>query len=193
MSRLIHPSNIQTRRPRLILFGAMANYISVPIIAELVRRTEENPHDGNSVKAMASSVLSHYFPADKGYGVTAAPNRGSRSADSMMLQIKHCLPDRHIVDHMFIDANWGADSTKSSLERLQEAVNHGKMNCGRCWVLLIQGCDFHFYHYDVNRPGQARLIPWYPSARQENCFQARRANFEIDWMLRHMAQRNTIR
>ncbi|OJD12508.1 hypothetical protein ACJ73_09340 [Blastomyces percursus] len=170
----------------------MANYISLPILDELVRFAEHDSEYEDSAKAMASGVLNYYFPATNGFTVAPEQNRNDHS-DFIILRIQRRFPgDRGVVDHTLAEAKKTADSVQAALEQLENALENANTEFGRCWAILVHGCTFYFYEYHLNLPLNARLIPWGPPGQlSRNSFHARNDSVAIDWMLRHMGQNNT--
>ena len=83
----------------------MANYISIPILDELVHFAEQDSKYEDAVKAMSSSILVHYFPPLKGFSVVSEQNRNNHYADYIVLRIQRRFPgDRGIVDHTVVEA-----------------------------------------------------------------------------------------
>ncbi|KFY82123.1 hypothetical protein V500_10806 [Pseudogymnoascus sp. VKM F-4518 (FW-2643)] len=58
----------------------MAVYISVPILDEVVRSVEDDP-TSEAVKAMASGILSYYFPLVNGYVAALEHNQNNHGED----------------------------------------------------------------------------------------------------------------
>lgn len=44
----------------------MAEYLTMPILNELIRRVEEDPRNEDAMKAMTSGILTYDFPIDQG-------------------------------------------------------------------------------------------------------------------------------
>ena len=88
----------------------MANYISIPILDELVHFAEQDFKYEDAVKAVSSSILVHYFPPLKGFSVVSEQNRNNHYADYIVLRIQRRFPgDRGIVDHTVVEAEKQAD------------------------------------------------------------------------------------
>lgn len=171
----------------------MAVYLSQPILDELVQFVENDPTYEDSVKAMASGILSYYFSAANGYAVAPGRNRNNNFVDFFILRIQSRFPgERGLIDHTVAGAKRASDQLQASLESLENALEHANTQFGRCWAIMIDGIDFKFYEYHRNLPEHARLIPWGPPNQQpRNSFHARNDSAELDWMLRHMAQNDT--
>lgn len=91
-----------------------------------------------------------------------------------------------------VEATRTGDSLQSSLEQLEDTLNHANTELGRCWAIIIHGVNFKFYEYHRNPSAQTCLVPWGPPGQQhQNSFHVRDGSAEIDWMLRHMAQNST--
>lgn len=171
----------------------MAVYLSIPILDELVRFVENDSTYEDAVKAMASGILSYYFPPTNGYTVAPEQNRNDNYADFIILRIQRRFPgDRGVIDHTVAEAKRTSDPLGASLEQLENALEHANTEFKRCWAIMIHGYTFKFYEYHGNLPAHARLIPWGPpNQAQQNSFHARIDSLAIDWMLRHMAQNDT--
>lgn len=169
----------------------MANYISIPILDELVRFAEQDSRYEDAVKAMSSSILVHYFPPLNGFSVVSEHNRNNHYADYIVLRIQRRFPgDRGIVDHTVVEAKKQTDPLDGSLEQLENALENSNTEFGRCWALLIRGVEFMFYEYHQHRPVNNRLLPWGHQPGQ-NTYHVRRDSEIIDWMLRRMVQQDT--
>ena len=169
----------------------MANYISIPILDELVHFAEQDSKYEDAVKAMSSSILVHYFPPLKGFSVVSEQNRNNHYADYIVLRIQRRFPgDRGIVDHTVVEAKKQTDPLDGSLEQLENALENSNNEFGRCWALLIRGVEFMFYKYHQHRPVNNRLLPWGHQPGQ-NTYHVQRDSEIIDWMLRRMIQQDT--
>ncbi|OAX79336.1 hypothetical protein ACJ72_06343 [Emergomyces africanus] len=171
----------------------MANYLSLPILDELVRFVEEDALHEDSIKAMVSGILNYYFPAINGFTVISKKNRPRNITDFIILQIQQLFPgDCSVVDHTVAEAKKDTDSITAALEQFENALEQANTEFGRCWAMLIHGCNFHFFEYHIHLPVGERLIPWVPPNRSsQNLFHGRNDSITIDWMLRHMGQNNT--
>ncbi|EEH11157.1 predicted protein [Histoplasma capsulatum G186AR] len=171
----------------------MANYLSLPILHELVQFAEEDALYEDSIKAMASGILNYYFPATNGFTVAPEQNRQGNIADFIILRIQRRFPgDRGVVDHTVAEAKRDTDSITAALEQLENALEQANTEFGRCWAMLIHGCNFQFFEYHIHLPAGERLIPWGPPNQpSQNLFHCRNESVTIDWMLRHMGQNNT--
>lgn len=168
----------------------MANYISIPMLDELVHFAEQDSKYEDAVKAMSSSILVHYFPPLKGFSVVSEQNRNNHYADYIVLRIQRRFPgDRGIVDHTVVEAKKQTDPLDGSLEQLENALENSNTEFGRCWALLIRGVEFMFYKYHQHRPVNNRLLPWGHQPGQ-NTYHVQRDSEIIDWMLRRMIQQD---
>ncbi|KAE8154315.1 hypothetical protein BDV25DRAFT_136008 [Aspergillus avenaceus] len=167
-----------------------APYISIPIIDEFVRFVEEDSQYEDSVKAMALTILSHYFQAMSGYSVISEAYRNNGIPDFVIVRIQRRFPgDRSIVDHTMVEAKKTTDSLNESMEQLEGYLENANTEFGRCYGLLVRGPYFMFYEYHKQFPINDRYVPWGPPNQpHQNTFHARHDSATIDWMLRHMEQ-----
>ncbi|KAK2814332.1 hypothetical protein FQN49_008216 [Arthroderma sp. PD_2] len=169
----------------------MANYISIPILAELVQFAEHDSEHEDSAKALASGVLNYYFTAINGFIVAPEQNKSNHRPDFIILRVlRRFLGDRGVANHVIAiaEAIKQAESFERSLEQLEDVLEQGNMEFGRCWAILVRGCTFCFYEYHSNLPANSRLIPWVPPGQSQNEFHGRSDSMVVDWMLRHIAQ-----
>lgn len=168
----------------------MANYLSIPILDELVCFAEQDSEYEDAVKAMLSSILVHYFPPLDGFSVVSKQNRNNHYVDYIVLRMQHQFPgDRGIIDHTVVEVKKQTGPLDTSLKQLENALENSNTEFGRCWALLIRGVEFMFYEYHQNRPVNNRLLPWGHQPRQ-NTYHVRHDSEKIDWMLRRMIQQD---
>lgn len=164
----------------------MAAYLSLPIIQELVDLVERDPAQGNWVKALASSLLNHYFPPVNGWTVATGHTRNisNRPADSIILRIQRLLPgERKLADHIMVEAKTNStDDLDADLGQLENAIKQSHTQS--CWVVLFHGLDVLFYEYHGHLPETQRLIPTGRASKTlRNRFHVRRDSFAIEEML----------
>lgn len=170
----------------------MSVYLSVPILAEVVRSVEDES-TYEAVKAMASGILSYYFPPVNGYTVTLEHNRNDHSEYMAIFRIQRRFPgDRSTVDHTFVEVKDPRDPAEQSLDPLRGALEQSNTEFGRCWAMIIQKTNFKFYEYHSNLAVDNRLVPLGPPNQEQsrNSFHVRNDSVIIDWMLRHMIEFN---
>ncbi|KFZ10282.1 hypothetical protein V502_08222 [Pseudogymnoascus sp. VKM F-4520 (FW-2644)] len=170
----------------------MSVYLSVPILDEVVRSVEDDP-TSEAVKAMASGILSYYFPPVNGYVVALEHNRNDYIEDLIIFRIRRRFPGERItVDHTFVEVKGPTDPAEQSLDPLRGALDQSNTEFGRCWAMIIQKTNFKFYEYHSNLPVDNRLVPrGAPNQEQSrNSFHVRNDSVIIDWMLRHMIEFN---
>lgn len=176
----------------------MAVYLTIPILDELVRVVEDNPTN-EAVKAMASGILSYYFPPANGYLVVLEHIQNNFCEDMTIFRIKRRFSsDKTTFDHTFSEVRRLADPTKAdptqqSLGQLESALEQSNAKFGRCWAMIIQKTTFEFYEYHTSLPASSRLVPWSPpdQGQLRNSFHIRNDSVIIDWMLRHMVEFNS--
>lgn len=140
----------------------MAVYLSVPILDEVVRSVEDDS-TYEAVKAMASGILSYYFPPVNGYVVALEHKRNDHSEDMTIFRIQRRFPgDRSTVDHTFVEVRGPTDSADKSLDPLRGALEQSNTEFGRCWAMIIHKTNFKFYEYHSNLPVDNHLVPWGP-------------------------------
>ena len=131
----------------------MANYISIPILDELVHFAEQDSKYEDAVKAMSSSILVHYFPPLKGFSVVSEQNRNNHYADYIVLRIQRRFPgDRGIVDHTVVEAK------KKRPIHWTDRLNSSKMHLrtrtpsldvvGLCWFEASSSCSTNIINID---------------------------------------------
>lgn len=169
----------------------MANYISVPILDELVRFAEQDSRYEDAVKASSSSILAHNFSPLNSFVVAPKQNRNNHYTDFIVLRIQRRFPgDREIVDHTVVKVKRQADSLDESLKELENVLENSNTEFGCCWALLIRGVEFMFYEYHQSRPVDNRLLPWGHQLGQ-NTYHVRRDSEIIDGMFQRMIQQDT--
>ncbi|KFY05061.1 hypothetical protein O988_00292 [Pseudogymnoascus sp. VKM F-3808] len=170
----------------------MAAYLTIPILEELVRVAEDDPTD-EAVKAMASGILSYYFPPANGYLVVLEHIQNNLCEDIIIFRIKRRFPsDKTTFDHTFSEVRRLVDATQS-LDQLENALDQSSAEFGRCWAMIIQEVTFKFYEYHTSLPAGSRLVPWGPPNQEplRNSFHIRNDSVIVDWMLRHMVEFNS--
>lgn len=83
----------------------MATYLSLPAFQELIEFVENDSVYEDSVKALANSMLTYYFPIANGWIVAPEQNRNDSFADFMVLRVQRRYPgDRSAFDHTVAEA-----------------------------------------------------------------------------------------
>lgn len=83
----------------------MAAYLSLPAFQELIEFVENDSAYEDSVKALANSMLSYYFPLVNGWIIAPEQNRNNSFADFIVLRVQRRFPgDRSIIDHTVAEA-----------------------------------------------------------------------------------------
>ncbi|ODM17479.1 hypothetical protein SI65_07154 [Aspergillus cristatus] len=177
----------------------MATYLSFPILDILVQSVEDSPSSADAVKAVASGILAHYFPASNGFAVTPVsqpqpqPNR-----DTLTLRIQRHRhvpgypapsPDRQgLVDHIVTVAKANCDAETNEVEDLwltmkdlEHTLDHANTESGRCWGLMVYATTFTFYEYHRDLPEDRRLVC-------RGSYHVRCDDSEIDRELRYLAR-----
>lgn len=65
----------------------MAAYLSLPAFQELIEFVENDSVYEDSVKALANSMLSYYFPLVNGWIIAPEQNRNNTFADFIVLRV----------------------------------------------------------------------------------------------------------
>ncbi|GLA66565.1 hypothetical protein AtubIFM54640_009144 [Aspergillus tubingensis] len=169
----------------------MAEYLTMPILNELIRRVEEDPSNADAVKAMTSGILSYYFLINEGF-IVAPKSTSNEFSTGFEYKIRHIQPsrseNRKIVDHVV--ARSEVDNIlQSCISRLQQSIQHRIPGVESCWAVLVQGQSVYFYEYHGQLPEHERLVPWALSgqSQEQHAFHVRRDSVQIERMLRHMA------
>ena len=119
----------------------MAEYLTMPILNELIRRVEEDPENEDAVKAMTSGILSFYFSIDEGF-IVAPISTGGKCSTGFGYIIRHIQPsplvNRKIVDHVVVRSEV-AENLQSCINRLRHSIQHRIPGMESCWVVLVQG------------------------------------------------------
>ncbi|PYH38906.1 uncharacterized protein BO87DRAFT_412677 [Aspergillus neoniger CBS 115656] len=169
----------------------MAEYLTMPILNELIRRVEEDPRNEDAVKAMTPGVLSYYFPINEGF-IVAPISTGSKCSTGFEYLIRRIQPHssegRKIVDHVVVRSEVD-DSLQGCINRLRHSIQHRIPGVESCWAVLVQGQSVYFYEYHGLLSEHERLVPWALSGRsqEQHASHVRRDSVQIDRMLRHMA------
>lgn len=171
----------------------MAAYLSLPAFQELIEFVENDSMYEDSVKALANSMLSYYFPVVNGWIIAPEQNRNNSFADFIVLRVQRRYPgDRSVVDHTVAEAKKKADDLGAAMDQLENALEQSNTEFGRCWAILFHGLNFLFYEYHEYLPENHRLIPTGPPSQpRRNKFHVRTDSLAIDEMLMHMLQNNT--
>lgn len=181
----------------------MAIYLSFPILEVLVKSVEDSPTSANVVKAAASGILSHYFPASNGFAITPASQSQSQlqsqpSRDTLTLRIQRHRhgpgysapnPDRQeLVDHIATIAKADCDTETNEVEDLyttlkdlENTLDHANTESGRCWGLMVYATTLTFYEYHRDSPEDRRLV-------FRGSYHVRCDDFVIDRELRYLAR-----
>ncbi|RAK89680.1 hypothetical protein BO79DRAFT_254431 [Aspergillus costaricaensis CBS 115574] len=169
----------------------MAEYLTMPILNELIRRVEEDPGNEDAVKAMTSGILSFYFSIDEGF-IVAPISTGGKCSTGFGYIIRHIQPslseNRKIADHVVVRSEVD-DNLQSCIDRLRHSIESRAPVVESCWAVLVQGQSVYFYEYHGQLPEHERLVPWELSgqSQEQHAFHVRRDSVQIEQMLRHMA------
>lgn len=169
----------------------MADYLTIPILNELIQRVEEDPSNADAVKAMTSGILSYYFSIDKGF-IVAPKSTSSDCSAGFGYIIRHIQPssseNRKIVNHVAARSEVD-DSHQSCINRLRYSIQRRVPGVKSCWAVLVQGQSVYCYEYHEQLPEHERLVPWGPSGRsqEQHAFNVRRDSVQIEQMLKHLA------
>ncbi|TAQ89976.1 hypothetical protein B7494_g1724 [Chlorociboria aeruginascens] len=142
---------------------ANQNYISIPILDELVTFAEMIPFTKMPIA------------------------RNDNYPDFIILRIqRRWAGDRSLVDHTLEE---GSRFSGGLLEQLTNALEHANTEHGRCWALLFHGSGIGFYEYHHTLPANRRLVQWAEAGDPASTvYHVRNNAGAIDRMLRHMAQ-----
>ncbi|GKZ23246.1 hypothetical protein AbraIFM66951_001251 [Aspergillus brasiliensis] len=146
----------------------MADYLTVPILEELIRRVEEDPRTNDAVKAMTSGILTYYFTIDNGFIVSP------KSTESLSTGFEHIirriqsdsLAERKIVDHAVVRLEVD-DSLQGCVGRLQHSIQNLNTGGKSCWAILVCAQLFYFYEYCGMGLQNECLVPWAPPGQVE--------------------------
>lgn len=151
------------------------------------------------MKAVASSILAHYFPAFKGFAVTPdSQPRPQPNPDTLTLRIQR---HRHVpgylapspgrqglVDHIVTVAKANCDAETNEVEDLwltmkdlENTLDHANTESGRCWGLLVYATTFMFYEYHQDLTEDRRLVC-------RGSYHVRCDDSEIDRAFRYLAR-----
>ncbi|OBT94522.2 hypothetical protein VE01_07291 [Pseudogymnoascus verrucosus] len=108
----------------LIQKQAMAVYISVPILDELVQSVKDNP-TYKAVNAMACGILSYYFAPSNGYVISPERGRNDHGVDMAIYRIRRRFPDdQNTLDHTLVGVKGSMAPTEQSLDLLEGALEN---------------------------------------------------------------------
>ncbi|GKZ37839.1 hypothetical protein AbraIFM66950_009628 [Aspergillus brasiliensis] len=164
----------------------MADYLTVPILEELIRRVEEDPRNESAVKAMTSGILTYYLTIENGF-IVSPKSTGSLSTGFEYI-IRHIQPDslaeRKMVDHTVVRLEVD-DSLQGCVGRLQHSIQNLNTGGKSCWAVLVCAQMFYVHEYCGMSPENECLVPWAPPGRvqEQDGFHARRDSVQIEWML----------
>ncbi|RAH52002.1 hypothetical protein BO85DRAFT_211192 [Aspergillus piperis CBS 112811] len=164
----------------------MAEYLTMPILNELIRRVEEDPRNEDVEKAMTSGILSYYFPIDQGF-IVAPTSTSSKCSSGFEFIIRQFQPspskDRMIVDHAVVRSEVD-DSLQSCINRLRHSIQHRISGVESCWAILVQSQSVYCYEYHGQLHEHERLVPWALSGRsqEQHAFHVRRDSVQIKRM-----------
>ncbi|PKY03714.1 hypothetical protein P168DRAFT_167841 [Aspergillus campestris IBT 28561] len=124
----------------------MAAYLSLPAFQELIEFVGSDSAYENSVKALASSMLSYYFPIANGWIIAPKQNRNNHLADFIVLRVQRSFPgSRNVIDHTVAEAKKEVDDIDGAMKQLEDALEHTNTEFGRCWGILFHGLDVLFF------------------------------------------------
>lgn len=171
----------------------MAAYLSLPAFQELIEFVENDSVYEDSVKALANSMLSYYFPLVNGWIIAPEQNRNNSFADFIVLRVQRRFPgDRSVIDHTVAEAKKKTDDVAAAMDQLEYALEQSNTEFGRCWAVLFHGLDILFYEYHEHLPENHRLVPTGPPSQpRRNKFHVRGDSRAVDEMLMHMLQHET--
>jgi len=168
---------------------ANQNYISIPILDELVKFAENDSVYEDAVKAMGSGILNYYFQAINGFSVAPEQNRDDNYPTSSSSESSIVGQEIEALWIILLQKRRRQLSLGASLEQLTNALEYANTEHGRCWALLFHGSGIRFYEYHHNLPEDQRLVQWAEAGDPaRTVYHVRNNAGAIDRMLRHMAQ-----
>ncbi|KAJ5937309.1 hypothetical protein N7454_004964 [Penicillium verhagenii] len=175
----------------------MANYISIPIIDQLITFLESGEDYEGNMRAMLSAVLNHYYTATGGYYVIPRPSRSDIFADFTVCRIRTRFPgNEHMVVHTLVKSKHESNSLADAQDELARACDNLDTENGRCWAILAIGENIVFYMYHRCMPVGRRLIHFSYAGHRSFKLHIRIDSDAIDCVLNYMRQRagpNVIR
>lgn len=171
----------------------MAAYLSLPAFQEVIEFVENDSVYEDSVKTLANSMLSYYFPIVNGWIIAPEQNRNDSFADFIVLRVQRRYPgDRSVVDHTVAEAKKNKDDLSAAMDQLENALEQSNTEFGRCWAMIFHGLNLLFYEYHQYLPENHRLIPMGPPSQPgRNKLHVRTESLAINEMLLHMLQHET--
>ncbi|KAI9925349.1 hypothetical protein ASPWEDRAFT_176826 [Aspergillus wentii DTO 134E9] len=136
----------------------MQHYLLFDIINAFIHRLEANPNNENSLNAVVSGIVNHYFPPSKGYIVLPRRHQNGKLNGFLVQRVNgEQLQGRRRWDHLLVLIKT-PDTAEIHKEQRDKEIGDLNTENRSCWGLDIDGVYFRFYEYRAGKSRDDRVV-----------------------------------